>query len=196
MQSRSSLRNSSPKFLVISCLKVIYKYLVFLMRKLFWCKILINKYLSERTAMKNFLLIIMGFLLVTACDGGGSNSGKTEVAATSTVSQAESIAPGVVNIYYFHNKQRCVTCNAIEKVVVDLYEKSYSDNENVNLKIITIGDDESDKIVQKYEVSFSSLIIASGDASTDLTEQGFANAVNKPEVLEDLITREIERSLE
>lgn len=145
--------------------------------------------------MRNLLFILMSAFLVMACAEGGNKSVE-EGGALGSASQVESFNPGVVNIYYFHNKQRCMTCKAIEKVIKEVYEKNYSDNESVDLKVLTIGDDESEKLVEKYEISFSSLIVVSGDALVDLTEQAFANAVNKPEVLAGLVKSEIEKYLE
>lgn len=56
---------------------------------------------------------------------------------------------------------------------------------------VDTSDEQFEDLVNKYEVSWNALIIAKGDNSVDVTEQAFANAVNNPNVLSDLIKEEV-----
>jgi hypothetical protein len=49
--------------------------------------------------------------------------------------------------------------------------------------------------VEKYEISWNGLIIDKGGNVINITEQAFANAVNSPDVLADLIKSEVNKRL-
>ncbi len=93
-----------------------------------------------------------------------------------------------VEILYFHGKQRCATCLAIEKNAKEAIENRFSDkmkSGTVVFKSIDISEKENEAIAEKYEVSWSSLFLCSwkGGKETyeDLTEYAFANARTAPE---------------
>ena len=67
-------------------------------------------------------VFFIGFVLTLTCllsACGGSNSRPNEQTAQSVSDTAR--AP--IEIMYFYGKQRCVTCRAIEQVVVELTQK-------------------------------------------------------------------------
>jgi len=141
--------------------------------------------------MKNVLLIMLSLLLITACGSGGQkktpstgNETETTVADTNTV-----------YVYYFHGKQRCMTCNTVEKVAKEAIETNYASNLKVKFMVLPTYEKTNEALVEKYEISWNGLIIAKGDNSVNITEQAFANAVNSPEVLIDLIKMEVNSKL-
>ena len=128
--------------------------------------------------MKKELLMIALCVGMVAC---GNGNAKNE-------SEAEKqMKKDVVEVLYFHGKQRCATCMAIEKNTKDLLETTFSNQlktGEVVFKSVDITEEET--LADKYEVSWSSLIIVDYDKNgkedaANLTEFAFGNARNNPD---------------
>lgn len=143
--------------------------------------------------MKQFCAVALLVLSLSACGNSSSKNKSTENTTTSVAVQA--INPSTVYVYYFHGKQRCKTCMEVEKVAKQTIEDTYANNSNVKFIEVNTSDKQNNALVEKYEVSWNALIIAKGNSSIDITEQAFANAVNKPEVMVDLIKNEVNKKL-
>lgn len=120
--------------------------------------------------MKRIFLLITLTISLISC-GGGSQK-KQEI---TKVQQTD-----VTEVIYFHGKQRCITCNAIEKLTKEVIDSLA--NEKVVMKIIDISQKENEAIADKYEVTWSSLILDRGGKIENLTEMGFGYAKNQPQV--------------
>ncbi len=107
-----------------------------------------------------------------------------------TVSTAESDG---IEVLYFHGKQRCATCIAIEKQTKQAVEE-LSDN-RLTMRTIDISKKENESIVEKYEVAWSSLIVVKGDNVLNLTELGFSLARNNPDGFRERLKSEIKQLL-
>lgn len=88
-----------------------------------------------------------------------------------------------VEVMYFHGKQRCATCMAIEKYAREVVEKDFANEKKkgkVVLKIVDISTDEGEKIAKKYRVTWSSLFVngwkAGKEKRNDMTQFAFKNA--------------------
>lgn len=144
---------------------------------------------------KTFIFTLLAMLLVSC--GGGKTEYKQETAEGTTPEQTVvNTDASTVNVYYFHGKQRCKTCLAIEEVTKKVIADNYKDNLKVKFVEINIDEDKNKDIVEKYEIAFSSLLVVKGEDHTDLTEQAFANAVNSPDVLTSLIKDEVNKQLQ
>lgn len=144
---------------------------------------------------KTFLLTLLAVLMVSC--GGGRTENKQETAEETAPEQTLATADAsTVNVYYFHGKQRCKTCLAIEDVTKKAIADNYKDNPQVRFIEINIDEDKNKDIVEKYEIAFSSLLIVKGEDYTDLTEQAFANAVNSPDALTNLIKEEVNKRVD
>lgn len=145
--------------------------------------------------MKKSLLLTLFALLLISCTGGKTESKQAAegIAPEQTLATADA---STVNVYYFHGKQRCKTCLAIENVTKKTIADNYKDNPQVKFVEINMDEDKNKDIVEKYEIAFSSLLIAKGEDYTDLTEQAFANAVNSPDVLTNLIKEEVNKRVD
>lgn len=139
--------------------------------------------------MNKSILILFLAVLFAAC-GNKTTSKQTEnqTQEKQTVTTADA---SVVNVYYFHGKQRCKTCIAVGDLAKKTIEETYAGNNKVKFIEVDTSDKKFDDLVNKYEVSWNALIIAKGDNSIDITEQAFANALNNPDVLSDLIKKEV-----
>ncbi|MBO7598245.1 MAG: thioredoxin [Bacteroidales bacterium] len=107
-----------------------------------------------------------------------------------TVPTAESNG---IEVLYFHGKQRCATCIAIEKQTKQAVEE-LSDN-RLTMRTIDISKKENESIVEKYEVAWSSLIVVKGDNVLNLTELGFSLARNNPDGFRERLKSEIKQLL-
>ena len=96
------------------------------------------------------------------------------------------MADTYVEVLYFHGKQRCVTCKAIEK-----YTK-----EMVNADIST---PEGEKLAEKYRVSWSSLYVNKWkngkEERNDMTRFGFQNARNNTSAFKKELKQKINELL-
>jgi hypothetical protein len=89
----------------------------------------------------------------------------------------------VVEVLYFHGKQRCPTCIAIgnnSKSVINRYFAQQVKSGKVKFKEIDISTGEGEKIADKYHVTWSSLYVNQWkngkEKRNDMTRFGFENA--------------------
>jgi hypothetical protein len=115
---------------------------------------------------------------------------KTDKKADSTVEVAP-VEKAKVMVYYFHSKQRCKTCLAIQNLAAETIAANFSQNEDVKFLELDFSEKANEAISEKYEVAGSSLVVVSGEAHTNLTELAFANALRNPDVLKNAIIDEV-----
>ena len=142
--------------------------------------------------MNKSILIVLLAVFFIACGNKTENKQAENPMQEQTVTTTDA---SVVNVYYFHGKQRCRTCIAIENVTKNAIAENYKDNSKVKYTEINIDEAVNKDLVEKYEIAFSSLLIAKGENSTDLTELAFANALNSPDVLTNLIKEEVNKRI-
>ncbi len=94
-----------------------------------------------------------------------------------------------LHVLYFHGKQRCITCMAIEKLSQEVIKADFAEelkNGDITYTIIDITTPEGAEIANRYEVSFSSLFANSWkdgvETKGDLTKMGFSYAKSQPEI--------------
>jgi hypothetical protein len=123
--------------------------------------------------MKRFVLLTLAALM---CFGGASLAQK-KVAARKAVSKT------VVEVMYFHGKQRCPTCVAIGNNALDVVNKDFASQVKagqVRFREIDISTPEGEKIADRYHVTWSSLFVNQWkngkEKRCDMTRFGFENA--------------------
>lgn len=128
-------------------------------------------------AMKNVLLILTLCVGMVACSGG----------KTKSVAENQQTKKDVVEVLYFHGAQRCATCMAIEKHTKELLEAAYAEQlKSGKLVFSSVDITKEEALAERYEVSWSSLILVDYDKSgkeraTNLTEFAFGNARTAPD---------------
>ena len=134
-----------------------------------------------------FFALMIGLL---SCE-----SGDNIVAAKSTEKDR-------VDVIYFHGKQRCATCMAIEKNAKEVVNTLFANelkNGTVVFKTVDISTPEGEKIADKYEVTWSSLFVNKWkdgkEIRNNLTEFGFGNARNNPDGFKKGLADKIRQSL-
>ena len=99
------------------------------------------------------------------------------------VALAQSKVKDHMEVVYFHGKQRCVTCMAIEKNAREVVEKDFASEKKsgkVVFKVVDISTDEGAKIAKDYRVTWSSLFVNGWkngkEMRNDMTQFAFKNA--------------------
>lgn len=107
-----------------------------------------------------------------------------------------------VEVLYFHGKQRCATCIAIENNAKAALQENFGEqmkSGDVEFKVIDISKDENEKIAEKYEVTWSSLFVVKykegKETSENMTEFAFGNARKSPEVFKAGVVRVVNEML-
>lgn len=124
--------------------------------------------------MKRTTIFIVAALLSTATISVCTSMNVAE-ATKETAYKKES----AVEIIYFHGKQRCMTCMAIEKATRALVEgelAKWVKAGRVTYRVVDLSTEEGKKIAAKYKVTFSSLFVVTPKGAEDLTRFAFANA--------------------
>ena len=104
---------------------------------------------------------------------------------------------------YFHGRQRCATCVAIEReteaVIDGLFAEAVEAGE-LELRVIDIAQADNEAIADKYGISWSSLVIVKyengNEQAENLTVFPFANARNRPETFRRGLTEKINEGLD
>ncbi|MGL4519766.1 MAG: nitrophenyl compound nitroreductase subunit ArsF family protein [Phocaeicola sp.] len=120
--------------------------------------------------MKSIFLLIGLAIFLLSCGGNSSKKERETNAQQSDITE----------VLYFHGKQRCITCNAIEKLTKEVIDSLA--NEKVVMKIIDISQKENEATADKYEVTWSSLILDRGGKVENLADMGFSYAKGQPDV--------------
>lgn len=144
--------------------------------------------------MKKIILLFISVLISFACTNANKNNKSHNNKEVSPKNQIE--------ILYFHGKQRCITCNAIEKLTKEVVNTDFSDqlrNGDIVFKVIDISTPEGRSIADQYEVSWSSLYLNKWEngqeTKNNMTDTGFSYAKNEPEIFKDKIKNKINELL-
>lgn len=115
-------------------------------------------------------------LLALACLVGTASAQKGRA--------AKKVQPKtMVEVLYFHGKQRCPTCIAIGNNSKDIVNKEFASQVKAGLvkfREIDISTSEGEKVADKYHVTWSSLLVNQWkngkEKQNDMTSFGFENA--------------------
>ena len=115
---------------------------------------------------------------------------------------AQTAASDRVEVVYFHGKQRCPTCLAIEKQTREAVEKDLQaarKQGRLALRIVDIGTAEGKRLARDYRVTWSALYVTGRkggrEKRRDLTKFAFKNARNHPETFRKGLKAEVEKLL-
>lgn len=143
--------------------------------------------------MRSTLTILMVSLVMLAC--GQRTNAETDNEPTKQVKD-------YVEVLYFHGKQRCVTCRAIEQRTKEVINAQYAkqmQSGKVVLRVIDISMKENEAIAGKYQVTWSSLFLVSHkngkEQAENLTEFAFGNARSNPDKFKEGLQLSINQAL-
>jgi hypothetical protein len=132
--------------------------------------------------MKKILFIGLISILLASC--GPSTGGDRHTGGEMAGNDAK------VQVYYFHGKMRCVTCVTLQQVAEEAIIENFAGNSDVAFIEVDFSDKANEALAEKYEIVFSSLVIACGDEYKDITDQSFAMVMGNPDGLKALIAQE------
>lgn len=136
-------------------------------------------------------------LMILALLTGLMSCGFAENAASAKAPQKNR-----VEVIYFHGKQRCATCMAIEKntreVLASMFAKELKSGKVV-FKVVDISTPAGEKLADKYEVTWSSLFVNrwknGNETRSNMTDFGFGNARKNPAAFKRGLANKIQQSL-
>ena len=115
---------------------------------------------------------------------------------------AQIAADTYVEVLYFHGKQRCVTCKAIEKYTKEVVNADLAElvkNGKLRFKEVDISTPEGETLAEKYRVSWSSLYVNKWkngkEERNDMTRFGFQNARNNTSAFKKELKQKINQLL-
>ena len=139
--------------------------------------------------MKKAIIYLISLLLIASCTGNKKAESvceKQNGEAQQANQKAIDEKVDTVELLYFHGKQRCLTCMAIEKYSTETVAKEFQeqvDSGTIIYKIIDI--DKEEALADKYKVASSSLILIShtsqGEKVSNLTQFAFSCARKESE---------------
>ena len=141
--------------------------------------------------MKNVLLMTALCVGTVACTDGKSKS----------MAAHQQTKKDVVKVLYFHGTLRCATCMAIEKNTNALVESAYAEQlKSGKLVFRSVDIAKEEALAEKYEVSWSSLILVDYDKDgkeslTNLTEFAFGYARTAPNKFKAGLSEQISEML-
>jgi DNA polymerase III delta prime subunit len=130
------------------------------------------------------ILISLAILLIPMAM---MNCKKNEKQANTASVETQVSDKSKVKIYYFHGKQRCKTCVTIQKIAEEAFKENFAENNEVAFIEVDFSDRANTVLADKYEISFSSLVIATATDHIDLTELAFSNALSNPDLLKQKV---------
>lgn len=117
------------------------------------------------------------------------------------MAQAETKSDGV-EVIYFHGKQRCATCMAIEKYAREVVDADFATLKKVGkvrFRVVDISTDKGAKLAKAYKVSWSSLYVnkwkGGKETRNDMTRFGFGYARNKTDEFKKCLKEKINELL-
>ena len=137
--------------------------------------------------LKSSLLIMIVAVSLPTCNAQTTENKKTGNALSEDV-----------QVYYFHNTARCVTCKAVENETKIALEMFYADNMKdgkIEFTSLNIQEDEGKTRAQKLHVSGQTLLIVKGEIMVNLTNEGFMNARTNPTKFHEIIKEQIDKLL-
>jgi len=109
-------------------------------------------------------------------------------------------AKAKLEIVYFHATNRCITCNSVENNAKKLLDENYKtqvEKGEITFVSLNIDDEQNKAITEKYQVSFSTLLLINNkteqEGVTNFTETAFKYAKNSPEKYIELLKEEINK---
>lgn len=142
---------------------------------------------------KGFLLNVM-CLMLAACGSGTTTGTQNETARNER---------DCVEVLYFHGKQRCATCLAIEKNAEATVAEYFADEAAkgaVVFRSVDISTPENERLADAYEVTWSSLFVNrwrdGKETRENLTAFAFGNARTAPDTFRNELAKKITNALD
>lgn len=119
--------------------------------------------------------------------------------AQSQSPQAKTSSPDKIEVFYFHNTSRCVTCKTVEAEARQDIETLYPDlikQGKMSFTALNLEEEQGKMIAKKQGVSGQTLLLVRGTKKIDITNEGFLYARTNPKKLKSIIKQKVDGLLE
>jgi hypothetical protein len=119
-------------------------------------------------------------------------------AQTSEGKKTKDVISENIQVYYFHNTKRCVTCNAVEnetKLAMEMFYKDSMKAGIIEFTSMNLEENEGKDMAQSLRVSGQTLLIVKGETQVNLTNEGFMNARTNPTKFHEIVKSQIDKLL-
>lgn len=119
--------------------------------------------------------------------------------AQSQIPQAKKSSTDKIEVFYFHNTSRCVTCKTVEAEAKQDIETLYPDlikQGKMSFTALNLEEEQGELIAKKLGVSGQTLLLVKGTKKIDITNEGFLYARTNPKKLKSIIKQKMDGLLE
>lgn len=140
--------------------------------------------------MKNaapLLIFLCVGLFTTTCNN------QTEKSAPSGAEVSEDL-----QVIYFHNTNRCATCNAVEnetKIALELFYPDQLAEGVIHFTSLNLEAEDGKERAEALNVSGQALLLIYGENQVNLTNDGFMYARVNPSKFHEILNNQIEKLL-
>lgn len=110
--------------------------------------------------------------------------------AQTNKNEAKASTSDKVEVYYFHNTSRCVTCKTVESETKADLETLYGSQ--VTFKALNLEEDATKAIAKKLQVSGQTLLLVKGTKKINITNEGFMYARTNPTKFKSIIKEKVD----
>jgi len=100
-----------------------------------------------------------------------------------------------VEVYYFHNTVRCVTCKTVESEARKNIEMLYPDQVKtgkISFMALNLEEATGKSMSEKLGVNSQTLLVVKGDQKINITNEGFLYAVSQPQKFTEVMKSKID----
>jgi len=105
-----------------------------------------------------------------------------------------------LHVYFFHTSERCPACLAVEEnteAVLEKHFKAMTEDGTIDYQSFDLGMKENRAVAEKYQISYTSLLIIRSDGTlTDFTNNAMNYANTSPDKFREMLKTEIGKNLE
>ncbi len=133
-------------------------------------------------------IILISFVLFTLVSFSCTSQTNLNPVASVTMT-------GNVEVYYFHNTVRCVTCKTVEAEARRNVEMLYADKVkagNISFTSLNLEEATGKSMGERLGVNSQTLLIVSGDNKINITNEGFLYAVSQPQKFTEVMKSKID----
>jgi hypothetical protein len=119
--------------------------------------------------------------------------------AQSQSPQAKTASTDKIEVFYFHNTSRCVTCKTVEAEAKQDIETLYPDlikQGKMSFTALNLEEEQGKMMAKKHGVSGQTLLLVRGTKKIDITNEGFLYARTNPNKLKSIIKQKVDGLLE
>lgn len=113
--------------------------------------------------------------------------------------QGKTSSADKIEVFYFHNTSRCVTCKTVEAEAKQDIETLYPDlikQGKMSFIALNLEEEQGKLMAKKLGVSGQTLLLVKGTKKIDITNEGFLYARTNPKKLKSIIKQKMDGLLE